>query len=153
MPIRPENKDRYPKDWPEISRRVRDAAGNECEWCGVPNGQLGGRSSSGAWYPALPLGETSKGLEWPEEGSLAPCVRNTDTECGRMMIPIRLRIVKIVLTVAHLDHRPENCARENLKALCQRCHNLYDAPMRRAGIMERARKALGMGDLFGGIKT
>lgn len=23
MPIRPENRDRYPKDWPEISRRIR----------------------------------------------------------------------------------------------------------------------------------
>jgi hypothetical protein len=29
---------------------------------------------------------------------------------------------KVVLTIAHLDHTPENCARENLKCLCQRCH-------------------------------
>ena len=49
-----------------------------------------------------------------------------------------LRIVRIILTVAHLDHVPENCADDNLKALCQRCHNLYDAKMRRAGIRERA---------------
>lgn len=27
MPIRPENRARYPADWPEISRRVREAAG------------------------------------------------------------------------------------------------------------------------------
>jgi 5-methylcytosine-specific restriction endonuclease McrA len=27
-----------------------------------------------------------------------------------------------VLTVDHLDHRPENCEPENLIALCQRCH-------------------------------
>lgn len=33
---------------------------------------------------------------------------------------------KIVLTVAHLDHQPENCARKNLKAMCQRCHLRYD---------------------------
>jgi len=26
------------------------------------------------------------------------------------------------LTVHHLDRNPQNCARENLVALCQRCH-------------------------------
>lgn len=34
---------------------------------------------------------------------------------------------KIVLTVAHLDHTPENCEPSNLKAMCQRCHLRYDA--------------------------
>lgn len=33
---------------------------------------------------------------------------------------------KIVLTVAHLDHQPENCDDDNLKAMCQKCHNNYD---------------------------
>jgi 5-methylcytosine-specific restriction endonuclease McrA len=37
---------------------------------------------------------------------------------------------KIVLTIAHLDHVPEHCARDNLRALCQRCHNTYDAKHR-----------------------
>lgn len=39
---------------------------------------------------------------------------------------------KVVLTIAHLDHTPENNgrpgARPNLKAMCQRCHLRYDAP-------------------------
>lgn len=35
--------------------------------------------------------------------------------------------VKIVLTIAHLDHTPENCDPSNLRALCQRCHLRYDA--------------------------
>jgi 5-methylcytosine-specific restriction endonuclease McrA len=34
---------------------------------------------------------------------------------------------KVILTVAHLDHNPQNCADENLKALCQKCHLTYDA--------------------------
>ena len=38
---------------------------------------------------------------------------------------------KIVLTIAHRDHNPENCDPENLRALCQRCHNRYDQPHRR----------------------
>jgi len=36
--------------------------------------------------------------------------------------------IKIILTVAHLDHDPENWEvnSERLKALCQRCHLNYD---------------------------
>jgi hypothetical protein len=35
--------------------------------------------------------------------------------------------IVVVLTVGHLDHTPENCAEENLRAWCQRCHLRYDA--------------------------
>lgn len=59
---------------------------------------------------------------------------------------------RVVLTVAHLDHAPENNGepgnRPNLRAWCQRCHNTYDMPMRRAGIAQRARVAAGISDLF-----
>lgn len=37
---------------------------------------------------------------------------------------------RVVLTVAHLNHAPEDCADENLRAWCQLCHNTYDAPFR-----------------------
>ncbi|MCD0160312.1 hypothetical protein IHN63_03225 [Deinococcus sp. 6YEL10] len=36
----------------------------------------------------------------------------------------------VVLTTAHLDHDPRNNEPANLKALCQRCHNTYDAAHR-----------------------
>lgn len=32
----------------------------------------------------------------------------------------------VVLTVAHLDHTPENCDPSNLRAMCQGCHLHYD---------------------------
>lgn len=38
--------------------------------------------------------------------------------------------IKIILTIAHMDHTPENNEESNLKALCQRCHNRYDMPHR-----------------------
>lgn len=41
-------------------------------------------------------------------------------------------VIIIVLTIAHLDHTPMNCHPDNLKALCQRCHNRYDAKFRAA---------------------
>jgi hypothetical protein len=34
---------------------------------------------------------------------------------------------KVILTVAHLDHDPANCADDNLAALCQLEHLRYDA--------------------------
>lgn len=32
----------------------------------------------------------------------------------------------VVLTIGHLDHVPEHCADDNLRAWCQRCHLTYD---------------------------
>lgn len=40
MPIRPENRHRYPADWKLRSRFVRfHRARNRCEWCGAENGR------------------------------------------------------------------------------------------------------------------
>ena len=39
MPIRPENRDRYPEDWPLRSHFVRFVrARGRCEWCGAEHG-------------------------------------------------------------------------------------------------------------------
>ena len=32
MPIKPENKARYPKDWKQVRARILVRAGNRCEW-------------------------------------------------------------------------------------------------------------------------
>lgn len=55
---------------------------------------------------------------------------------------------KVVLTIAHLDHQPENNDPANLAALCQRCHLAYDQEhhMRNASAT-RARKP-GQLDMF-----
>jgi hypothetical protein len=145
MPIRPENKARYPENWHEISLAIRARAGNRCEDCAVPNHELGGRDSRGRWYKAAPKGTNGLGLDWPVPGESSWCYRGEDWQL--------LRIVRIVLTVAHLDHQPENCAPENLKAWCQRCHNIYDAAMRRAGIQARERERMACSDLFEGVAT
>lgn len=93
MPIRPENRARYPQDWPLISARIRnERAGGRCE-C---------------------EGECGRGVH-----------------AGRCMAlngqPSPYTGTKVVLTVAHLDHTPENCDDANLKAMCQGCHLRYDA--------------------------
>lgn len=76
MPIRPEMKARYPRNWRRISAHIRHVrARGRCEVCGAVNGQ-----------------------PHPDTGS------------------------RVVLTVHHCDHVPENCRASNLLALCQRCH-------------------------------
>ena len=143
MPIRPENRDRYPQDWPAISQAIRNRAKEHCEECGVRNHSLGGRLSNGAWCKAAPVEERLGRLVWPEPGDVSTCISPSGARH-------QLRIVRIVLTVAHLDHQPENCDPENLRAWCQRCHNIYDAPRRAAGIRARKRAAAAAGDLFDG---
>lgn len=37
MPIKPENKKRYPKNWKEIRQDILARANNKCEFCGIEN--------------------------------------------------------------------------------------------------------------------
>lgn len=112
----PMDKSRYPPNWDEISRRIRERAGNKCEQCGVPNHTWGYRDKNGRF--------------WTEEE-----IAQADGDHpfnGKEPKPIR-----IVLTVAHLGvskpdgspgdkHDKMDVRDENLRALCQRCHLLYD---------------------------
>ncbi|MFG3438364.1 hypothetical protein ACGF0J_14065 [Nonomuraea sp. NPDC047897] len=107
MPIRPENRDRYPADWPQISHRIRfDRAAGRCECAGECGHDHDGRCTAlhGEAHPV------------------------TDS--------------RVVLTTAHRDHVPENCADENLFAAFQRCHLAYDrehhAQTRRAAKRKRS---------------
>ena len=55
---------------------------------------------------------------------------------------------KIVLTVAHLNHKPEDCRDENLKAMCQRCHLRYDQKLHQRNAYVTRRKHKAAKDLF-----
>ncbi len=46
---------------------------------------------------------------------------------------------RVVLTVGHLDHDPQNNDPANLRAWCQRCHNRYDVAFRRLNRASRRR--------------
>ena len=58
--------------------------------------------------------------------------------CGIENYAIRDNGSRVVLTVAHLDHTPEHNEPTNLRALCQKCHNTYDAPHRAENRKRRA---------------
>ena len=55
---------------------------------------------------------------------------------------------EIVLTTAHLDHTPENCAMANLRHMCQRCHLRYDGPQHRENAGRTRDRKRGQGRLF-----
>jgi hypothetical protein len=112
MPIRPENKARYPADWQQIRMRILARAGNCCERCRVANHAWGYRE-----------GETFHRVSKP---AIIEAVRS-----GREWVkpPIQWgphKIIEIVLTIAHLNHVVKDCSDDNLQALCQRCHLAHD---------------------------
>jgi 5-methylcytosine-specific restriction endonuclease McrA len=145
MPIRPENRDRYPPDWPQIRERILARAANRCERCGVKNYQLGGRLPDGTWLDAQPKGERALRLEWPRPGER--------WWCGPQFGVVNLRIVRVVLTIAHLNHTPEDCRDENLQALCQRCHLSLDQQLHQQNAAATRRRGRAAADLFEGTET
>lgn len=101
MPIKPENKKLYPKNWKEIRRQILERAKHKCEFCGVENYSEGYRTKDGKFIK-------SEGMQ-----------QEADMLDGE-------KIIRIILTIAHLDHNPQNNNPENLRALCQKCHLNYD---------------------------
>ena len=101
MPIRPENRKRYPRNWKAISADIRfRRAQNRCECMGECD-SLTHLAMVKNQRPEIRC-QALNGRAHPVTGS------------------------KVVLTVAHLDHTPENCDESNLRAMCQACHLSYD---------------------------
>jgi hypothetical protein len=98
MPIRPENRNRYPAEWPYISLAIR--------WLRA----LGRCECRGECSPRLPMHSADPLRRCPAlNGHPHPATGSA-----------------VVLTVAHLDHTPENVHPANLRAMCQGCHLRYD---------------------------
>ena len=108
MPI---NYKKYCKDWKVRSKFIRFyRAKNKCEVCGVENYSIG-------YWVDNEFITIEKSIETMEESGI-DLYEN---------IPIEKKPVKVILTVAHLDHDINNNSFYNLKAMCQRCHLRYDA--------------------------
>lgn len=127
MPIK--DKSLYPADWPAISQRIRERDGQQCKRCGVANGAWILRSTEdGARYLVYQDGD----LYTPDGEPIH--MGELDSEYADS------KDIKVVLTVAHLDHDPANNADENLAALCQRCHLMHDAKQHARNAAETRRQ-------------
>lgn len=107
---------KYPSNWKtEIVPEVIKRAGNRCEDCGLEN-------HSNVYGIKLWIrvdGKYKLRSIW---------FRNEQDAVREKMIGV-VRKIKVVLTIAHLDHDETNhdVMLERLKALCQCCHLRYDA--------------------------
>jgi len=137
MPIRASLRWFYPIDWPQLSRQIRfGRARGRCETCSRRHGTKVLCLPDGRWFD-----------------------RDENCWCdghGNRCIPPwgaaldQLRVTRVILAAAHLDHDPSNSAPSNLKSLCQRCHMLHDRPYHMAQRWLTYRMRWAIGDLFTG---
>jgi hypothetical protein len=133
MPIKAENKKRYPVDWPAISLAAKERAGWRCQHPGCTARQY----SVGVWEGRdffFELCQEPSYAEARQRAADESFARNGDGPA-----PADEKIIVIVLTVAHLNHQPEDC---------QRHHLAYDHDHHRATAWATRRARAGTLELF-----
>lgn len=103
----PFDKSKYPPNWDsEIRPRILARANNRCECCGLKNGE--------------------EVYSFKNEENKTVWERLVEGIWQTNPMPKK---VKVVLTIAHLDHDEENwnVTDDRLKAMCQLHHLQYDA--------------------------
>lgn len=128
MPIRPENRGRYPADWPDISRRIRfDRAKGRCECdgrCGRPPEHLG----------PDPIER--------EDPRPTRCVNHHGE-------PAYGTGSTVVLTTAHLNHTPEQIRKAVTLLVEGTCRHAGPYPMPEAAQRMHGRETYTCGLLVG----
>lgn len=145
MPIKPENAKRYPPDWKAISHAAKERAGFRCQHPGCTARQY----SVGRWLPE------GSGVRWSAHCDYAESYSQARQFAAEYSFALfgdgpadSAPVIVIVLTVAHLNHRPEDCRPENLAAMCQRHHLAYDHQHHMANARTTRRARLAIGELF-----
>jgi len=136
MPILKENRKLYPDNWNQIRADILERDKHRCKFCKVPNYAVGYRDEEETFIPnggnlycdAAGQGE----LPYKEAREMVLEYNSWHSEEYRWIV--------IVLTIAHLDHNPQNNDFENLAALCQRCHNRHDINDRQRNRKKRLTK-------------
>lgn len=122
---------KYPSNWKsEIRPAILERAKHCCEECGVANYSIGARDFNGEWFDNRQI-----------EGM------NSDTGFWHFQT-MHVKRIKIILTIAHLDHDVSNNDYSNLKALCQRCHLRLDKELHRTNAKETINKKKRLQSLF-----
>lgn len=132
---------KYPFNWKtEIRPTILKRANDCCEECKVHNGDYGYRGIDGVFYAWYTIEDA---LENNGYDYFFHELKHCYDKKGNPTKPI-----KIVLTVAHLDHDISNNDYSNLKALCQRCHLSLDKDQHKKNSKETIRNKKGLQSLF-----
>jgi len=107
------NRKLYPKNWNAIALAIKTEVNWTCEKCGRPCRQRGES-----------LGDLFERIEEDHRKWRNDLWEEVQNHEGALVW--EPRPTRFTLTVAHLDHQPENCDRSNLRAWCSVCHCRYD---------------------------
>jgi hypothetical protein len=138
----PMDRSLYPKNWNAIAAEVKTKADWICQECGKPC-----RRPNEDWLEFVGRLLSDVREDWYELTSDE--VINDIGEYGVIERPQRF-----TLTVAHLNHQPQDCRLENLRAMCSTCHLKYDGEHHGRSRRNKKYKKLeeaGQLTLFGGI--
>jgi hypothetical protein len=132
---------KYPSDWktairPAILKRANDC----CEFCGLANHSEGLRDKSGKFIDWVEIENAlnDRGYDYFDNE-----LKHHLDKHGRVD-----KLLEIVLTIAHLNHNILDNREQNLKALCQQCHNRYDAQYRKKNRRNTRIRKMGALTLF-----
>ncbi|MDX1934776.1 MAG: hypothetical protein SFU56_19435 [Capsulimonadales bacterium] len=152
---------KYPADWKEIRERILRRAGYRCEGCRkVCHHAVGYRDTDGQFHPNRGnilcdysgWGEAyreNRRLTFAEAQEFVDQYNDcTDPETGICCDGDGNHWFVVMLTIAHLNHDTADNRDENLKALCQQCHNRYDIPFRKANLRAKRMGRKAVGSLF-----
>lgn len=120
MPIKSENRGLYPPDWPFVRKRILERDKYHCCGCGLRDHSVGYRDVKGNFIACsgnVTMEDFGQGIN-PSTGNPLSFKRaleiaafqNDSDEMGN-------KYIVIVLTIAHLDHTPENCSDDNRKSV------------------------------------
>lgn len=124
MPIDYSN---YPPNWgTEIRPAILQRAKDKCEFCGLKNKS----TVYSVGFKILENGVYKNRRIW---------FRNKQDAYREANNPNTVRNVKVILTIAHLDHDETNheVSLDRLVALCQICHLRYDAKEKYRRLMNK----------------
>lgn len=141
MPIKPENRARYPADW----RAIRDAVLLDAEFRCEHEGCAARQYAVGYWHL---IDGVHRWHEWITPAPTFSEARQAAAELFFERGDLDGKPIVIVLTVAHLNHLPEDCRRDNLRCMCQRHHLAHDAEHHRANAQATRRAKAGTLELF-----
>lgn len=133
----------YPATWPDIRKRVLERDSHCCKICKVKNGVAvfrGVLDGEEVFQTAdARVYRLSDGVFLTENPWA--CIEPSSGDPAQ-------KAIKIVLTVAHLDHDISNNSDENLAALCQLHHLRHDNKYHRKNARETRNKKKGLKDLW-----
>lgn len=124
MPIAPQFRKFYGRQWAKQTRpRILNRARNKCEQCHKPNRRK-------VWTVRLERSQVwamkKHAPAWTDCKTGTIVLAGEEVPGMAWIMGRPMRRIRVVLTVAHLNHTPGDDRDENLKALCQWCHLDYD---------------------------